>query len=52
MKTITTFAKIAEDGVLRLEVPCGLSPGLAKVALIVQPPDTELVTEHGTSYRS
>lgn len=52
MKTITTYAKITEDGILQLEVPCGLSPGLAEVALVVQPTDTEFVVEKGPPYRS
>ncbi|MCZ6675806.1 MAG: hypothetical protein O7E52_01015 [Candidatus Poribacteria bacterium] len=52
MKTISTFARITEDRVLRLEVPCGLSPGLAEVTLVVQPTDTESVVENGPPYRS
>ena len=36
MKTITTHAKITEDGILRLEVPCDLPPGLVEVTLVVQ----------------
>ena len=49
---ITTYAKITEDGILRLEFPCGLSPGLAEVAIVVQPSDTESVVENGPPYRS
>jgi len=52
MRTITTYAKITEDGILRLEVACALSPGLAEVALVVQPTDIESVVENGPPYRS
>jgi len=52
MKTITTFAQIAEDGVLRLEVPCGLSSGLAEVAIVVHLlTETEVITESPTEKR-
>ncbi len=52
MRTITTHAKITENGMLRLEVQCGLPPGLAEVALVVQPIDNESGVEGGTPYRS
>ncbi|GEM_PF-3812723 len=52
MKTITTFARITKDGQLRLDVSCGLSPGFAEVALVVQPTDTQLTTEYSPPYRS
>lgn len=35
METITTRAQIDSDGMLRLELPTGLSPGPADVVLVV-----------------
>ena len=37
MKTMTLQTEIGQDGMLRLEVPCGLPPGQADVVVIVQP---------------
>jgi len=36
-RTLTVQTEIAEDGVLRLEVPCDLPPGPAEVSLVVLP---------------
>jgi hypothetical protein len=36
METITTKAEIDSNGVLRLELPTGLTPGPADVVLVVQ----------------
>ena len=36
METITTKAEIDSDGMLRLELPTGLTPGPADVVLVVQ----------------
>jgi hypothetical protein len=37
MKTLSAHAEIGGDGMLRLEVPCDLPPGLVDVVLVVQP---------------
>ena len=52
MKTITTYANITEDGILRLEIPCDLAPGLAEVALVVQPTHNESEAGNRPPYRS
>ncbi len=36
MKTLTVQAELSADGVLRLEVPCDVTPGRVDVVLIVQ----------------
>ncbi len=38
MKAITTQGVIADDGVLRLELSTGLSPGPAEIVVVVQQP--------------
>ena len=37
MKTITVQAEVSADGILKLEVPCDLTPGRVEVVLTVQP---------------
>lgn len=41
MKTLTLDTQIGEDGVLRLELPCGLPSGRAEVAVVVQSAERE-----------
>jgi len=37
MKTMTVQAEVSAHGILKLEVPCDLTPGRVEVGLTVQP---------------
>ena len=52
MKTLATLAQIAQDGQLRLEVPCDLPPGPVEIVLVIQPMDTQPTVKSGPPYRS
>lgn len=44
MKTLTVQAVVTEDGMLRLETPCTLSPGPVDVEITIRPQRTEEAT--------
>jgi hypothetical protein len=52
MKAITIHTQIAEDGVLKLEVPCDLPLKMVEVSLVVRPLETPPTAEKGPLYRS
>ncbi len=37
MTTLTTKTEIANDGMLRVELPCDLAPGIVEVVIVVEP---------------
>ncbi len=39
MKTMMVQAEVSSDGILKLEVPCDLTPGRVEVVLTIQPHD-------------